>query len=298
VAPPLAGYFLLGPMSDPPSNPYRTDYPGAGFFCGRVAEIGSLVASLRTGRHALAAVMAGRGMGKTSLAMQVQDALASDPSLAVHLIRRVSADPLDFLSQIAVRLGRPLDAALPVESLVEAVRAAPQARVVILADEIDALLASEPGRDLVESLRIAWEELSGKLGLVVFGGSGLRALLSGGNSPFLRAARWVPLKGLSRTEAAALIREPLALDVPDPLVEVLWEQTGGHPLLLQAILERAVELGAPVLDRLPEAVRRIAEERLWPTLFPIWWDLVGQPRRARAGRLPRAAGAAAAGAAA
>jgi hypothetical protein len=76
--------------------------------------------------------------------------------------------------------------------------------------------------------------------------------------------------------------------VPEPLVEVLWAQTGGHPLLLQAILERAVALGAPVtvgetlkslappvVEQLPEAIRSVADERLRPTLFPIWWDNLG-----------------------
>ena len=263
-------------MTHPPSNPYRTDYPGAGFFQGRSTEIALLVESLRTGRQSLAAVMGGRGMGKTSLALRIQAELASDPSLPVHLIRKVSVDPLDFLSQIAVRLGQPLDASLPVESIVAAVRRSPGGRVVLLADEIDGLLASEQGRSLMEALRIAWEELQGKLGLVVFGGSALRALLSSGSSPLLRAARWLPLKGLSLDDAATLIREPLHLTVPDPLVEVLWEQTGGPPLLLQAILERAVGLGAPVVDQLPEAVRRVTEERLEPTLFPIWWDNLGE----------------------
>ena len=263
-------------MTSPPSNPYRTDYPGAGSFYGRASEIAMLVESLRTGRQSLAAVMGGRGMGKTSLAIRVQDELRSDPAVTVHLIRKVSADPIDFLSQLSVRLARPIDPSCPVESLVEAVRATAGSRIVLLADEIDGLIASEQGRELVEALRIAWEELAGKLGLVIFGGSALRTLLNRGNSPFLRAARWLPLKGLSLSDAAALIREPLHLTVPDPLVEVLWEQTGGHPLLLQAILERAVALGAPIVDRLPDAVRTIADERLEPTLFPIWWDNLGE----------------------
>jgi hypothetical protein len=277
-------------MPIPPSNPYRTDYPGAGSFYGRAAEIAALVESMHTGRQSLAAVMGGRGMGKTSLAIRVLEELEANPSVTVHLVRKVAADPLDFLAQIAVRLGRPIDASCPVESLVAAVRAAP-GRVVLLADEIDGLLASEPGRDLVEALRIAWEELAGKLGLVIFGGSALRSLLGRGSSPFLRAARWVPLKGLSLEEAAGLIREPLSLTLPDSLVEVLWEQTGGHPLLLQAILERAVSLSAPaatnpdalpalIVDRLPAAVRAIADERLEPTLFPIWWDNLGESGQA------------------
>jgi hypothetical protein len=99
--------------------------------------------------------MAGRGMGKTSLALRVHAELAAGASTEVHLIRKASADPLDFLAQIAVRLGQPLDASLPVESLVEAVRAASAERVTLIADEIDALLASAPGRSLLEALRIA-----------------------------------------------------------------------------------------------------------------------------------------------
>jgi hypothetical protein len=81
---------------------------------------------------------------------------------------------------------------------------------------------------------------------------------------------------LSLSDTAALIREPLHLTVPDALVEVLWEQTGGHPLLLQAILERAVALGAPVIDQVPGAMRAVADERLEPTIFPIWWDNLGE----------------------
>jgi hypothetical protein len=82
----------------------------------------------------------------------------------------------------------------------------------------------------------------------------------------------MPLRGLSLSEAATLMREPLGLAAPDDLVEVLWEQTGGHPLLLQAILERAVELGPPCLNRLHRAMHEVAEERFHTTIFPIWWD--------------------------
>lgn len=263
-------------MSTSTANPYRTDYPGAGSFYGRAGEMTGLVEAMRTGRQSLAAVMGGRGMGKTSLALRVHQTLSSEAGLGVHIIRKAAADPADFFGQIAVRLGARLDVSLPVESMVEAVRKAPSDRVVLLIDEIDGLLGTEQGRSLVESLRIAWEELSGELGLAVLGGSALRRLLAQGNSPFLRAARWIPLKGLSRDEAAALIREPMNLDVTDTLVEVLWEQTGGHPFLLQATLERAAALGGNVVERLPEALGYVAEERLSPTLFPIWWDNLGE----------------------
>lgn len=158
-------------------------------------------------------------------------------------------------------------------------------RLVLLLDEIDALVAHEDGRDILENLRIAYEQIGGRLGVVVFGGSKLRELLSSQASPFLRTAQWLPLRGLSLPETASLVREPLDLPVPDSLVEALWEQTGGHPLLLQAVMERAVELGAPVADRISQALGSLAAQELEPTLFS---DLVGQPHYPRSGRLSEA----------
>ncbi|MGK3965522.1 AAA family ATPase [Sorangium sp. So ce1667] len=252
-------------------NPYRSDIPGVGPFVGRAGELDQLASALRTGRRAIAAVMGGRGMGKTALAIELQKRLTADGTKVVHLVRRPSRDATAFLSQLASILGLPLDPILPVESIVEAVGALDCSRVVLLLDEIDGLIASDSGRDLLENLRAAYEQLGGRLGVVIFGGSRLRDLLSSEVSPFLRTAQWVPLLGLSLTETAALLREPLDLAIPDPLVEAVWEQTGGHPLLLQMLMERAIAL-APDATQLHEALRGLAEEQLAATLFPIWWD--------------------------
>ncbi|AGP35053.1 hypothetical protein BE04_44035 [Sorangium cellulosum] len=252
-------------------NPYRSDIPGEGPFVGRSSEIAQLAGALRTGRRAIAAVMGGRGMGKTALAIELHRRLAADGTKVVHLVRRPSRDAAAFLSQLASILGLPLDPILPVESIVEAIGALDCSRVVLLLDEIDGLIASEAGRDLLENLRAAYEQLGGRLGVVIFGGSRLQDLLSSEVSPFLRTAQWIPLLGLSLAETAALLRDPLGLTIPDPLVEAVWEQTGGHPLLLQMLMERAVAL-APDAAQLHEALRGLAEEQLAATLFPIWWD--------------------------
>lgn len=253
-------------------NPYRSDIPGAGPFVGRANELALLASALHAGRRALAAVMGGRGMGKTALALELQKRLAADPANLVHLVRRPSHDAATFLSQLESLLGVPLDPILPVESIAEAVNALDRPRVVLLLDEIDGLIASEAGRDLLENLRAAYEQLGGRLGIVIFGGSKLRYLLSSEVSPFLRTAQWTPLHGLSLAETAALLREPLGLAIPDPLVEAVWEQTGGHPLLLQMLMERAVTLGSNAAQHLHEALHDLAEHHLTATLFPIWWD--------------------------
>lgn len=257
-------------------NPYRTDPPGQGPFYGRAEDLDRLCNDIQSGRRSIAAVMGGRGMGKTSFALRLQTQLRERGISSVHLIRRPASDAVDFLNQLGRRLGASLDPALAMDSLVEAIDAMSDGRVVLLVDEIEGLIGEARGRALLDNLRIAWEALAGKLGIVILGGSALRALLSSDTSPFLRTAQWLPLKGLSRQDTAALLREPCDLDVPDDLVEALWEQTGGHPLLLQATMERAVEMGEPVVDHLPKALAWVVRARFEPTIFPIWWDNLQQ----------------------
>jgi hypothetical protein len=253
-------------------NPYRTDFPGQGPFYGRSNELSFLERAIENGRRSIAAIMGGRGMGKTSFAIELQRRLHAREISAVHLIRRPDPSPEAFLDSLGRCLGASLDALAPVDSLVQAVRTSPSSRVVLLIDEIEALLTARNGPLFLDNLRIAWEQLLGKLGIIILGGSALRDLLASNTSPFLRSAEWLPLRGLPRNEAAQLLCEPCDLSIPDELLDSLWEQTGGHPFLLQAIMEYAVDIGPPVIDKLPDAIIAVMQKRLIPTIFPIWWD--------------------------
>ncbi|MEM9493261.1 MAG: ATP-binding protein, partial [Myxococcota bacterium] len=250
------------------NNPYRTDYPGQGPFYGREFEVTQLLRALRTGRKSIAAVMGGRGMGKTSLALRLEDRLRDDANIAVHLLRKPEADPHAFVAQLSGKFGRLIEPQLFTESIEEAVRAQDAERTVVLIDEVENLIIHPAGCKLLENLRIAWEALLGRLGIVVFGGSSLRQLLVSDVSPFLRSAQWLPLRGLDRTETAALVREPCQLDISDDMVDVLWEQTGGHPLLIQGVMERAMALGQPVTDQL--LIAEFADAQT-PKIFKTWW---------------------------
>lgn len=258
------------------NNPYRTDYPDECLFYGRAEERKRLCRALESGRNSLAAVMGGRGMGKTALALRIKQDLQQAGLDAVHYIAKPASDAGSFFAQLAQYLGQELDGMWPVESVVGAVRASRANRIVLLIEEPESVIANAAGRALLENLRAAWEQLRGKLGIVIFGGSMLRELLLSDTSPFLRSAQWMPLRGLSLEETAALLCDPLRLDMPDELVEALWVQTGGHPLLLQAIMECAVEHAAShdelVVNQIPAAMHDIARGRLEATLFPIWWD--------------------------
>lgn len=272
-------------MPDGTENPYRSDVPGQGPYFGRVEEQDRLLFAIRSGRQGIAAVMGGRGMGKTSLALRLQRELsAHDPDVRPVLIRRPQARPEDFVVQLGIQIGVSLDATMVVESLVESVEELPVRRLVAFIDEVEALVTTRDGRALLDNLRIAYEALGGKLGIVVFGGASLRQLLESETSAFLRTAEWIPLRGLTQEETGQLMREPLGLTFSEDVIETVWSQTGGHPLLLQRVLETAVAFAQSRASRpereLPDALVSALERHFAPVLFPIWWDnLAGRARQ-------------------
>ena len=254
-------------------NPYRTDFPGAAPFYGREHELERLCQAMEAGRRSLAAVMGGRGMGKTSFALRLAELLGrADGHLVCQITPEAKAEPEAFLAQLGQELGADFQTGLVTASIVDVVSALNVRRVTLFIDEVERLLTTARGVALLENLRTVWEKLHGKLGIIVLGGSKLRELLLGDASPFLRSAQWIPLRGLARDAVASLLREPCDLTIPDEIVEVLWEQTGGHPLLLQAIMEHVVESGRPVIEALPDAIRDTRERTLQATVFPIWWE--------------------------
>ncbi len=252
-------------------NPYRRDRIADEFFVGREVLLAELTGAIRVGRNAIRAVMGGRGMGKSSLARQLQKRLVADALTTV-----TSGNAQRVASEIGRALGVQLDVGDPVEALVAAVTAQHARRVVIVLDEVEKVLRDPDGLGLLDNLREAYERSQGKLAVIVLGGTAVRDLLVDQASPFLRIAGGVhTLTGLARDETATLLRAPLGLDVPDDIVDALWAETAGHPWLLQAFMELAVDRAsatAEVVTHLPTAMREAESQVLHPIAFPIWWD--------------------------
>ena len=258
-------------MAEVRSNPYRTDRVAeVPVFVGREALLASITSTIRANRNAIHAVMGGRGMGKSSFARRLQLAIGTDALTVVTSgrLERVTVD-------IDRELGIALSTGDPVAALADAPGRQASGRVLIVLDEVEKLMLAEDGLAFLDNLREAYEQAGGRLGIVVLGGTGVRDLLLDKGSPFLRVAGPIHvLTGLSRDEAAHLMRAPLNLQIPDETVDALWAETAGHPWLLQMFMERAVER-AKTLDevagRLPAAVRD-TEGRLHANAFPLWWD--------------------------
>lgn len=259
-------------MVDPAVNPYRSDAPANEWFVGRDAELAAAVRAITSGRQALMAFMGGRGMGKSSLLRAIEARVSAEPGIAVLRFDRPPRDPKVLAQKLCSVVG---GSASPddLTTLGPALRVAGQPRLCVLIDEIEVLLDAPLGSDLLENLRVAYENAPGSLAVLVFGGSKLRKLLASDASPFLRTARLFALHGLSLDATAKLMREPFALALGEDIVARVWADTNGHPLLLQRTMERTVD---EVSDGSSEAatilVRVAGSTDPDDTLFGLWWE--------------------------
>lgn len=98
-------------------NPYA-ESPGP--FSGRAQELETLERELLRGRGALAAIMAGRGMGKTRLARELCERLHAVATCETHYWPRTPGEPGDFLSKLGRDFGREFSGTLFVDDVIEA----------------------------------------------------------------------------------------------------------------------------------------------------------------------------------
>lgn len=250
------------------TNPYVED--PAPFF-GREQELELLTRDLTRGGSALGAVMGGRGMGKTAFARVLEDRLLMHPECEVHRWPHTPSVAGDFLLKLGRSLSYDFTGRIFDEEVRDAIRARRTRRVIMILDEVDDLIESPSGRGFLENIRIAWEQLRGRLGFVILGGSSLYELLETNVSPYLRNAQFVNLRGLSRVETARLVREPCKLDVPEEEVELLWEETAGHPAMVTEIMRTFVDRGLDLERGILSVVDRELVGQLEHRFFSIWW---------------------------
>lgn len=254
---------------------FLTDLPDVEHFAGRAHEIAKLMGAMTEGFNSIAAVMGGRGMGKSSLLRRVERELDGHP------IKVVRVDAPGHAAAMLARLTTALQVDLQPYALEEGLRSAIRARnlpIGLLIDEVESLIADPEGIGLLNNLRSAYENLGGLLRIAVFGGTGLRRLLQVNVSPFLRTCRrWCILRGLSRAEVVEFLHLSGGPALPESSIELLWEQTNGHPQLLREALGRLVEetarAGRSAALALPDVLRTLEnDEGLRAALFPMWWD--------------------------
>ncbi len=254
-------------------NPYQADLPAGRWFVGRAQELDEAEQAARTGRHALRAFMGGRGMGKSSLLGAIARRIDAFDELAIVRVDRPSRDPAALAQVLCAKLGVDGVGGDITAVLSEALMRPGAPRLVVLIDEVEVLLDTQAGQDFIENLRTVYEHAPRRLAVFLFGGVRLRVLLTGGASPFLRTARFHALRGFDFVETGRLMREPLALEVDDAIVDLVWQHTNGHPLLVQRVMERATDRafreGVAMSEHIRTALGELESDGV---LFSVWWD--------------------------
>ncbi len=142
-------------------NPYRADRIADTLFVGREGLLAELMATIKSRRNAIHAVMGGRGMGKSSFAKQLKMRLDSDVLTII-----TSGNVKRVASTLGHELGLNLDVDDPVDALVAATK---RACVAVVLDEVDLAVqrASAPG-EVATQLPTAIQEAESKLHSIAF----------------------------------------------------------------------------------------------------------------------------------
>jgi CHAT domain-containing protein len=145
-------------------------------------------------------------------------------------------------------------------------------RLVVLIDEAEVLFSTSWGADLRPNLRslLSNSGIVESVALVMAGSTTFHTQVTEKDSPLENILTRYSLSGLTHQETLALARTPSRGQLSEEAAEESWVQTGGHPCLVQFIMQ---ELWSDLPDVRAEDVREVAwtfSDRL--NHFERWGD--------------------------
>jgi len=153
---------------------------------------------------------------------------------------------------------------------------------VVLIDEIEPIVEAEWGRGFFNNWRSFLsndEVLTGHLTAVFTGAREMRVIAQDLGSPLANVLEWKELALFSAADTAALVNEPTRHLLPSTLARRVFNETGGHPFLIQYLMHVLCEEELETAERrLPEATRQFLQEQ--GGQFRSWWfDKFGPAER-------------------
>ncbi|HEV3316335.1 MAG TPA: nucleotide-binding protein [Candidatus Angelobacter sp.] len=147
------------------------------------------------------------------------------------------------------------------KTLIERVHG-PKWLVILLIDELDSAIATLPDSECLQNLRnlLMNSRFSFHFRVVATGVSSLAEMVNDQSSP-LNNLDPVYLQILPQTQVHQLILKGFPNGLPTTTEELLLEQSGRHPYILQGLLERLYEDGEILEPALRTAARRFVRER-------------------------------------
>ena len=152
-------------------------------------------------------------------------------------------------------------------------------RVIVLFDEIEPILVCSWANEFLGQWRALLSNtpsLSEYFAAVFVGAGELALLQHDVGSPLMDVLEWRRLRPLDKQATRRLMEDPIGMNWDDAVVSRLFDETGGHPMLTQYIMQQLYSSTLGYITRsIEEAAAKIIAERAWQ--FSEWWTRCCSP---------------------
>lgn len=279
------------------NNPYTWNSITLDLFYGRQALINEMINKLCKHPKSSFGIAGGRRMGKTTLLRRIEEELqpTEEQGLANgHLIVPIYVDMLalprpllathiweDILLQLQAYLpalqwaeNQPLNFYTFKRVVKKALKSSSQrCRFVVMFDEIEPIVVCDWGDGFLanwRSLLSNTPKLSEHITAVFAGAQEMSALQRGPASPLRNVLEWRNLQALEYESACQLMQDPIQITWPESFLQQTYRETGGHPMLLQYVMQHVCQLPSERAEQsLEEAIAKFSRQQHWQ--FRTWW---------------------------
>ena len=152
-------------------------------------------------------------------------------------------------------------------------------RIIIMFDEIERILVCDWSNGFLDNWRSLVHNtpnLDKYFKAVFSGAQEMEALRHDLTSPLANVLKWKDLPSLAYADACRLMQDPIDRKWPEPFLKHAYKETGGHPMLLQCVMQHICQEPPNTADQsLEQIIRKIANDQSWQ--FSQWWERYCSP---------------------
>lgn len=277
------------------NNPYAWNQVNINLVFGRDRLLNELLSGLPGANRCSFGLTAGRRMGKTTVLRAVESEISHSSAIwtadgllviPVYIDGLALPRPLTpsqlwsaILGKVQVALAGTTSTVSDFSEFVELTRELIEqreeaVRIVVLIDEIEHILVCDWADGFFANWRALLTNMPGLSNCftaVFSGAQELARLKADIGSPLMDVLEWRMLGPLGFEDAQRLIEEPTRRQETPVVLSTIYSETGGHPMLLQYLMQRICHTDCPTTV---DAVRAVANgfisARGWQ--FGEWWN--------------------------
>ncbi|MEQ1831040.1 MAG: hypothetical protein ABL921_34150, partial [Pirellula sp.] len=286
------------------SNPYRWNQLNLDLVYGRKILLDEMLAALPSANGNSFGITGARRMGKTTILRTVEkdlrdgqkiysesgtclvpiyvDGLTLQRPLTAEIVwGKIHQELLRAFSPKTLADPSPIDFQDFVDSCSRLFLDAEKVpKVIVIFDEIEHIIVHDEWAPAFfanwRALLSNYPEISGYISAVFSGAREMANLQHDVGSPLMDVLEWRSLRSLGRDETKKLMMEPCGLAISDDAVDRVFEETGGHPMIVQYVMQKTLSFSSTVnVDNLVAAISEFEENRSWQ--FGEWWNKYCDP---------------------